>query len=190
MDGLDFGTSPQNCRHGGGIVNTCERTVQLAPHPDSPDQTEVENSRSARCTLLCLKVVRKICFPMSFFLVGCILKWIKKTKKKNIQARRNSRCQPQRKPKASSGQVHPDAPFICPFHQSVCESLPLPPPRKNTHFRKPLQRMEPASNTRSCLEVTKLFLRSAFNPINSLHGIAKSCHRRSIATCFRRVMTR
>lgn len=155
---LDFGTPctspPRNCRDGGGIVNTCEGTVEPSTQPDLPDQTKLGNSKSesiqvfvSSLYITCLKVVRKISVSLSFFFLLFFppskpLSWLHFEVDKNpIQALCNSRCQLQRKPKASSGQVHPDAPFICPYRQSVCSAKN----KKSTYFRKPLQCMELAS---------------------------------------------
>lgn len=94
---------------------------------DSLEQTKLEKPKDNVDSSVCQLVVHyfskssqeNICIAMRFFFLFFFssepLCWLHFEADKNpIQALRNSRCHPQRKPEASSRQVHPDAPFICP----------------------------------------------------------------------------
>lgn len=151
---------------------------------DSPERSKLENSKTKsvqvivnRC-IICPKAVRKISasvwaasfsflpllfsFFFFFFSTSEPLSWLHFEADKNpIQALRNSRCQPQRKAKS----LKQTSASRCAFQLSLPSGCMRC--QKNFTFSKAFAMHWPCINTRSCLLVTKLFLCSAFNPINS-----------------------
>lgn len=146
---------PWNCHNCGGIVNIHASKVP-SPQPHKPVMTDQVFVNWIYYTLSVPKQSGKYLYPYElfffsfflsppssffvFFFTSEPLSWLHCEADKNpIQALRNSRCQPQRKPKASSAQVHPDAPFNCPYCQGVCGAKKIP------YFQKALQSIDLAS---------------------------------------------